>query len=88
MICQKCNCDQCLYNVINHPWTDEQDQQKVIGGNMCWNCEECYYYGRDNEELSRNRQFNCKRFKKANYYIEKEAKQRRISFRIINNGGN
>lgn len=82
-ICDKCLCNRCKYSVEIYPFPSEEEC-KEINNNSCFNCDECYYYGMDNENLSRNKvKFKCNKFEMSNYYKELEIKRRRESFKII-----
>lgn len=82
-ICDRCCCNRCKYNVEIYPFLTTEEC-KNIGKDSCFNCDECYYYGMDNENLSRNKvKFKCDKFQMSNYYKELEVKRRRKSFKII-----
>lgn len=82
-ICDRCCCNKCKYSVEIYPFLDSKEC-KEINGKSCFNCDECYYYGMDNESLSRNRvKFECDKFEMSNYYVELEAKIRRRNLKII-----
>ncbi len=82
-ICYRCLCGKCKYSVEIYPFIDEKECKEVID-KSCFNCDECYYYGMDNENLSRNKiKFKCDRFEKSNYYSELEARRKRSNFKII-----
>lgn len=90
-ICYKCLCNQCIYSVAIYPYPTKEELEILKSEESCWNCEECYYYGMDNEKLSKDIvKFECGRFKKSNHYIEleirkieREAERRRKTFKII-----
>ncbi|MCD3351233.1 hypothetical protein G8V03_09555 [Clostridium botulinum D/C] len=82
-ICYRCLCSKCKYSVEIYPFIDEEECKEVID-KSCFNCDECYYYGMDNENLSRNKiKFECDKFEMSNYYKELEVKRRRQSFKVI-----
>lgn len=90
-ICNKCLCDKCIYSVNIRPYPTKEELEIIRSQESCFNCEECFYYGMDDEKLSKDIvKFKCSRFKKANHYIEKEkqyieleAERRRKAFKII-----
>lgn len=90
-ICNKCLCDKCIYSVNIYSYPTKEELEIIKSEDSCWNCEECYYYGMDDEKLSEDIvKFKCNRFKKANHYIEKEkhyielqAERKRKAFKII-----
>lgn len=90
-ICDKCLCNKCIYSVEIYPPLTTEEKELVRAEESCWNCDDCYYYGMDNESLSKNTvKFKCSKFKKADYYTEKErrqadirAKRRREAFKLI-----
>lgn len=82
-ICNRCCCNKCKYSVEIYPFLSVEEC-KEIEDDSCFKCDECYYYGTDNESLSRNIvKFKCDKFKRSNYYSELEAKTRRRKFKII-----
>ncbi len=82
-ICNRCCCNKCKYSVEIYPFLSVEECKEVKDGS-CLNCDECYYYGMDNESLSRNIiKFNCNKFKISNYYSELEAKTKRRNFKIM-----
>ena len=64
-ICNRCCCNKCKYNVeLNVALSDKECQE--IGDRSCFNCDECYYYGMDDENLSKNIiKFECNKFEIA-----------------------
>jgi hypothetical protein len=81
MQCHKCLCDKCKNSVEIYPSLSTDECKEV---KSCFNCDECYYYGMDNEKLSRGKvKIKCDRFKKSNYYVEREAEMRRKKFKVI-----
>ena len=90
-ICNKCLCDKCIYSVNIYPYPTKEELEIIKSEESCFNCDDCFYYGMDNEKLSKDIvKFKCSRFKKANHYIEKErhyieleAERRRKTFKII-----
>ena len=82
-ICYRCCCNRCKYSVEIHPFLDT-DERKEIKNDSCFNCDECYYYGMDNENLSKSAvKFECDKFKMSNYYLELEARIIRKKFMVI-----
>lgn len=82
-ICHRCCCNRCKYSVEIYPFLSNEEC-KEIKDDSCFNCDECFYYGMDNENLSRYIvKFECDKFKISNYYAELEVKRRRKSFKII-----
>lgn len=76
-ICHRCCCNRCKYNVEIYPFLSDEEY-KEIKDDSCWNCDDCYYYGMDNESLSRNMvRFQCNKFKMSYYYAEIEAKKKK-----------
>lgn len=82
-ICGECLCDKCLYNVNIHPYPSEEEIEVLKQEESCFNCDDCFYYGMDQEELEDLVKFKCKRFKKLGHYVELEANRRRKAFKII-----
>jgi hypothetical protein len=82
-ICSRCCCNKCKYSVEIYLSLSEEEC-KEIKEDSCFNCDECYYYGMDNKNLSRHViKFKCDKFQMSNYYSELEVKARRKSFKII-----
>lgn len=82
-ICDRCCCNKCKYSVEIYPFLSAAEC-KEIGENSCFNCDDCYYYGMDNDNLSRNViKFQCSKFEMTNYYVGLEVKRRRKNFKII-----
>ncbi|AGK95389.1 hypothetical protein [Clostridium pasteurianum] len=82
-ICDRCCCCKCKYSVEIYPFLTTEEC-KEIKEDSCFNCDECYYYGMDNENLSRNIvKFKCDKFRMSNYYSDLEAKTKRRNFKII-----
>lgn len=81
-ICSRCCCNECKLSVEIYPFLSKEECKEVKEG--CFNCDECYYYGMDNESLSRNKiKFQCDKFEISNYYAEREVQRRRKSFKIV-----
>lgn len=81
-ICNKCICSKCKYNVEITPFLTREECKEVE--DSCFNCDECFYYGMDDENLSTDKvKFECAKFEKSNYYEELEAEKRRKNFKII-----
>lgn len=53
-ICNKCLCNKCLNNVDN--------TFKTKGNISCFNCDECYYYGLNDDTASKNIKYECNNF--------------------------
>lgn len=82
-ICSRCCCNKCKYSVEIYPSLTEEEY-KEIKDDSCFNCDECYYYGMDNKNLSRNVvKYICNKFGMSNYYLELDVRARRKSFKII-----
>lgn len=82
-ICGKCRCSKCKYSVEIYPFLSTEECKR-IKDDSCFNCDECYYYGMDNENLSRHIvKFECDKFAMSNHYSEIEILKRRKSFKII-----
>lgn len=90
-ICNKCCCDKCIYSSGLYPPLTKQEKEDMEVDDFCFNCDECFYYGMDDKNLSKDIvRFKCDKFKKANYYVEREkyyieleAERRRRNLRII-----
>lgn len=82
-ICNKCLCNKCKYNVDITPFLSKEECRELRENDSCFNCDECYLYGMDNESLSENIKFICDIFKMSNHYVELEAKRRRKGFKIV-----
>lgn len=82
-ICYRCLCGKCNKNCETH--VSHMDEEECLAlKEPCWNCDECYYYGMDNESLSKDIvKFECKNFEMTRYYIELRAKRKRRSLKII-----
>ncbi|EDU35720.1 hypothetical protein [Clostridium sporogenes] len=82
-ICDRCCCNKCKYSVEIYPFLSTEEC-KEIEENSCFNCDECYYYGMDDNNLSGNKvKFKCDKFEMSNHYVELEAKIKRKNFKII-----
>lgn len=82
-ICNRCCCNKCKYSVEIYPILSNKECEE-IKDDSCFNCDECFYYGMDNESLSKNIiKFQCTEFEMSNHYAELEVKRKRKSFRII-----
>lgn len=85
-ICHRCRCNRCRYSVAIYPHLDKEEREKLKGS--CWNCEDCYYYGMDDEKLSQDIvRFECNQFEMSNHYMELIARRRRNNFKIIKGNG-
>jgi len=62
IICDKCLCNKCINNVDNV----FKDKQNIA----CFNCDDCYYYGLDDDTKSKNVKFECDNFIVANRYAK------------------
>lgn len=83
-ICHRCCCNRCKYSVEIYPSLSSEECIE-IKDDSCFNCDECYYYGMDNEKLSRHKvKFQCDKFEMSNYFAELDVKRRRKNFKIIN----
>ena len=81
-ICDRCCCNKCKYSVEISPFLSSKECKEIK--DSCFNCDECYYYGMDDESLSRSIvKFECDKFEMSNYYAELKAKIKRRSFKII-----
>mgnify|MGYP001559687348 FL=1 len=82
-ICDRCLCNKCKYSVEIYPIPTAEECEE-IKDKCCFNCDECFWYGMDNESLSRYKvKFECDKFEKSNYYVELEARRKRKSFKVI-----
>lgn len=78
--CVGCLCNFCKNSVEIEPFLDEEECKKV---HSCFNCDECFYYGMDNEKLIRKFTKKCEKFEMSKYYVELFAKRKRNKFKII-----
>lgn len=83
-ICNKCICRKCMKNCeINVSNTTIEEARTL--DEPCWNCDECYFYGMDDETLNKNIvRFECDEFKMSKYYIDLNARKQREKFKTIN----
>lgn len=82
-ICDRCCCSKCKYNAETQISNVSLEESRGIEA-PCFNCGECYYYGMDDENLSRHLiKFECDKFEMSNYYADIEAKRKRKGFKII-----
>lgn len=81
-ICYSCLCNMCINNV-------EYEREKITKEELqqqepCWNCDECYFYGMDDPNLSQNIvKFECKNFKMLKYYEDLIARKERKKLKIV-----
>lgn len=81
-ICNRCRCSKCKYSVEIYPCLDNEEGKAITFS--CFNCDECYYYGMDNENLSKNKiKFQCDKFEMSNYYVDLEAKKKRRNLKLV-----
>lgn len=82
-ICNRCLCSRCNKNCETH--VSHMNKEECLAlEEPCWNCDECYYYGMDNESLSKDIvRFECENFEMTTYFIELKAKRRRRNLKII-----
>lgn len=81
-ICGRCLCNKCsnscegsIFLMTREEWKNQE---------TCFNCDDCYFYGMDNPELSQHIvKFECKNFKLMNYYVELNAKENRKNIKIV-----
>ena len=76
LICNSCKCNKCTNNVDNEYYME--------GDHSCFNCDECYYYGMDNDSLSNNHKFQCEKFKISKVDIERIAILKRKKLKLTN----
>ena len=82
-ICGKCCCNKCRYSVEIYPFLSTEECKR-IKDDSCFNCDECYYYGLDNENLNRHLvMLECDKFEMSNHYLEIKILRRRRRFKII-----
>lgn len=83
-ICDRCLCSKCNKNCETH--VSHMNREECLAlKEPCWNCDECYYYGMDDETLNKNIvRFECREFSMSKYYVDLNAKKRREKFKIIN----
>ncbi|WP_297429804.1 hypothetical protein [Clostridium sp.] len=78
-----CMCSKCIKNCELHVSNTTVEEARTLD-EPCWNCDECYFYGMDDETLSKNIvKFECTEFKMSKYYINLYAKKQRKKFKII-----
>ncbi len=83
-ICDRCLCNKCKYNAESRYFSENETKAAWRKYELCFNCDDCFYYGMDDESLSKNIvRFECERFDMLDYYAELEAKRKRKSFKII-----
>lgn len=83
MICYECKCSKCMKNCETHVSNTTMEEARTLK-EPCWNCDECYYYGMDDETLNKNTvKFECDEFKMSKYYIDLYAKKERKKFKIV-----
>jgi len=73
--CGKCKCNSCTNSV--------DDEFYLEGDFSCFNCDECYLYGRDNNELVEKFKDECNNYKMRKVEIERQTKEKRLNFKII-----
>jgi hypothetical protein len=79
-----CKCSKCMKNCELHVSNTTIEEARTLD-EPCWNCDECYFYGMDDETLSKNIvKFECSEFKMSKYYIDLYANKQRKNFKIIN----
>lgn len=78
-----CLCRMCKYSVELDICAYDEKEKKTIGDEACFNCDNCFYYGL-NENLSKNIfKFHCDKFEMSKYYVELYAQDRRKKFKVI-----
>lgn len=83
-ICDKCLCNKCKYNAESSCFSENERKAAWRQYDLCFNCDECFYYGMDDESLSKNIvRFKCEQFKMLDCYVDLEAKERRKKFKVI-----
>ncbi len=83
-ICGRCLCSKCKYNAESRYFSENEMKAAWTQYELCFNCDDCFYYGMDDDSLSKNIvRFECERFEMLDYYAELEAKRKRKSFKII-----
>ncbi|WP_243129481.1 hypothetical protein [Clostridium sp. HBUAS56017] len=70
-ICNKCLCNKCVNNYVESFFNNVLDT-------ACFNCDECYYYGMDDDTLSKNVKFECNNFRIANCYAESKRNKLKL----------
>ena len=84
-ICDSCLCNECRNSGEIYPYLEEEECKSLT--EVCFNCDYCYYYGKDNKKLSRGLiKYECSKFQMSNYYSELKAKKRRKKFKILKRG--
>lgn len=66
MLCYQCLCDSCINNVD----TITSTQEERISSSPCFNCDECYWYGMDNNNLTKNQKSKCENYRITSYKAE------------------
>lgn len=74
-VCRSCKCDRCTNSV--------DDQYSREGDFSCFNCDECYNYGRDDASLSDNHKRECSKFKMSKADIDRRAKLNRKEIKLL-----
>lgn len=72
----------CVNNVEyeNEKMTKEELQKQE----PCFNCDECYFYGMDDSNLSQHAvKFECENFKMLKYYVNLYANKQRRKFKKV-----
>lgn len=75
LICDSCKCNRCTNNVDNEHYME--------GDFSCFNCDECYYYGMDDDSLSNNHKSECQKLKISKSDIERKALLNRVKFKSV-----
>lgn len=82
-ICDICLCGKCNKNCETHV-SHMNREECLLLKEPCWNCDECYYYGMDDETLNRNIvRFECDKFEMTKYFIDLYARKQRKKLRVI-----
>lgn len=83
-ICNRCLCSKCNKNCETHI-SHMSEEECLLQKEPCWNCDECYFYGMDDETLSKNIvKFECNKFEMTKYFMDLNAKKQRKRFKTIN----
>ena len=78
MICNICLCNSCINNVN----TITAIEEEIKECQPCFNCDDCYWYGMDNDKLTKNNKSECKSYRITSH----NAKLKRNRFKDVNRG--
>ncbi|MFL0164529.1 hypothetical protein [Candidatus Clostridium helianthi] len=82
-ICGICLCGKCNKNCETHVSHMSKEECLALD-EPCWNCDECYFYGMDDETLNKNIvRFKCDNFEMTKHFVDLYAQRQRKKFKII-----